>query len=76
MFWPIKLFLSLWFGFALLMVALTVVSVVTEGTTNAQQGLRHSMVVIGGGVAIVWAGKWGAKHDPEWLAYVIRRALS
>lgn len=73
---PTKLFMSLWFGFASLTTARAAVGVVTEGTINARRGLLVSIVLLCGGVAFVWAGKWVAKNDPEWLAYVIRRALS
>jgi hypothetical protein len=73
---PIKLFLSLWFGSALLLIAQLVIDVVTEGTINAQRGLLNSIVIICGGVAIVWAGKRVSRNDPDWLAYVIKQALS
>ena len=72
---PTKLFMTFWFGFASLMTARLAIDVLMDGTINTQQGLLRSIVLICGGVAFVWAGKW-ASNDSEWIAYVIRRALS
>jgi len=76
MIWPVKTFMSVWFGFLLVWTALPGASIVTQGQTDVVWFPLSGLGMIGAGIALVWIGKWFARNDAAWLSNVIQEALS
>jgi hypothetical protein len=74
MFWPVKVFMTLWLIVTLSMafpVAWRHVGVPLE--VAPPRGVP--LLMFGFGVLLVIAGKWFGRHDEAWLSDVIRKAL-
>ena len=74
--WPVKAFMSVWFGFLLLWTALGGASLVTQVQSDVAWLPLSGVGMIGAGIALVWIGKWFARNDAAWLSNVIQEALS
>jgi hypothetical protein len=70
-----KVFMSFWFVmFGLFAGAVLLVGFKPEGP-NATFFLLQPFLMIGGGIALVAAGKWFARNDAAWLSALIATAL-
>ena len=70
----IKLFLTVWFGFALFWIGSTVRSVVAGQLPWWMPFFGMGMLVVG--FVHVLIGKWWARPDIPWLSRLIQDALS
>jgi len=71
----VRIFMSLWFGFCILLWIGMMVILITRHSMNwwfPFTGLGMFCC----GIALVWTGKWFARNDPAWLSEVIKSAFS
>jgi hypothetical protein len=72
----VKVFMSFWFGMCGLFAGAVLLGGFKPQAPNATLFLLQPFLMIGGGIALVAAGKWFARNDAAWLSEVIATALS
>jgi hypothetical protein len=70
-----KVFMSLWFGMCGLFAGAVLLGGFKPQGPNAMFFLLQPFLMIGGGIALVAAGKWFARNDAAWLSELIATAL-
>jgi len=70
-----KVFMSFWFGMCGLFAGAVLVGGFKPQVPNAMFFLLQPFLMIGGGIALVAAGKWFARNDAAWLSELIATAL-
>ena len=71
----VKVFMSFWFGMCGLFAGAVLLGGFKPQAPNATLFLLQPFLMIGGGIALVAAGKWFARNDAAWLSEVIATAL-
>jgi hypothetical protein len=71
----VKVFMSFWFGICGLFAGAVLLGGFKPQGPNATFFLLQPLLMIGGGIALVAAGKWFARNDVAWLSEVIATAL-
>jgi hypothetical protein len=71
----VKVFMSLWFGMCCLFAAAVLLGGLRPQGPNSTFFLLQPFLMIGGGIALVAAGKWFARNDVAWLSALIATAL-
>jgi hypothetical protein len=71
----VKVFMSFWFGMCGLFAGAVLVGGFKPQAPKAALFLLQPFLMIGGGIALVAAGKWFARNDAAWLSEVIATAL-
>jgi hypothetical protein len=72
----VKVFMSFWFGMCGLFAGAMLLGGFNPHGPNATFFLLQPFLMIGGGIALVAAGKWFARNDAAWLSELIATALS
>jgi hypothetical protein len=72
--WPVKVFMSVWFGFILLFCALSLVAPVKSADGKLPFILGPAGMFLAG-IALVRLGRWFSRNDQDWLSCVISSAL-
>jgi hypothetical protein len=70
-----KVFMSFWFGMCGLFAGAVLLGGFKPQGPNAMFFLLQPFLMIGGGIALVAAGKWFARNDAAWLSELIATAL-
>src|ERR1700722_13951261 len=70
-----KVFMTFWFGMCGLFAGAVLLGGFKPQGRNAAFFLLQPFLMIGGGIALVAAGKWFARNDAAWLSEVIATAL-
>jgi hypothetical protein len=70
----VRIFLSIWFGFAVVWTIMATASVIIHHSDPSL--LLAGLAVVFCGLTILIFGKWLARNDIAWLSAVIQRALS
>lgn len=70
-----KVFMSFWFGMCGLFAGAVLLGGFKPQGPNATFFLLQPFLMIGGGIALVAAGKWFARNDVAWLSELIAAAL-
>ncbi len=71
----VKVFMSFWFGMCGLFAGAALLGGLKPEGPNATFFLLQPFLMIGGGIALVAAGKWFARNDVAWLSELIATAL-
>jgi hypothetical protein len=71
----VKVFMSFWFGMCGLFAGAVLLGGFKPQGPNATFFLLQPFLMIGGGIAVVAAGKWFARNDTAWLSELIVPAL-
>jgi hypothetical protein len=71
----VKVFMSFWFGMCGLFACAVLLGGFKPQGPNATFFLLQPLLMIGGGIALVVAGKWFARNDSAWLSELIATAL-
>jgi hypothetical protein len=71
----VKVFMSFWFGMLGLFLGAELLGGFKPQGPNATLFLLQPFLMIGGGVALVAAGKWFARNDSAWLSELFAAAL-
>ena len=71
----VKVFMSFWFGMCGLFAGAVLLGGFKPQGPNATIFLLQPFLMIGGGIALVAAGKWFARNDAAWLSELIATAL-
>lgn len=75
MFWPVRLFMAVWFGGAAGATLVAAFAALTGSCVSAWAPLG-GIGMIAFGIALVAFGRWLARNDEAWLSAVIAGALS
>lgn len=70
-----KVFMSFWFGLMSLFAVGVLLGGLKPQGSQATFFIWQPFLMLGGGVALVWVGKWFARNDVAWLSGVIGTAL-
>jgi hypothetical protein len=71
----VKVFMSFWFGMCCMFAGAVLLGGFKPQGLNATFFLLQPFLMIGGGIALVAAGKWFARNDAAWLSELIATAL-
>jgi hypothetical protein len=70
----VKVFMSVWFGFIAIWIALATAAVISHPAADFWFPL-FGVALFGVGIVMVLVGKWFARNDIAWLSRVISEAL-
>jgi len=70
-----KVFMTVWFGLMSLFVVGVLLGGLKPQGPQATFFMWQPFLMLGGGVALVWVGRWFARNDVAWLSGVIGTAL-
>jgi len=70
-----KVFMTFWFGLTSLFAVGVLLGGLRPQGPQATFFMWQPFLMLGGGIAIVWVGKWFARNDVAWLSGVMGTAL-